>query len=356
MKRFMIVGAALLLGATFVVADVASAFTPDLPSIYVLCKKHKAGKSGRLIARVGSCRKREVQINPADYPEFIGPQGFEGESGPMGPAGPQGAAGVAGLPGATGPQGLVGPQGPQGLQGLTGEIGPKGETGTPGIQGETGPQGPAGPQGPQGAVGPIGLTGDIGPIGPQGEKGDKGDVGAVGPTGDVGPAGPTGATGAQGTTGATGARGPTGATGPTGETGPQGEKGDPGDRGAPGKPGTTLAARVLDPTPHDPLGTAGVDVNPGGADAYAARTATGYRVTFDSPRCDDPATVGTVEGCDVSNCVFITVFQGLVTSGNPHNASVLFVEATAGDVASVDIDIDRSKVSSTVFSLEAVCP
>jgi hypothetical protein len=302
MKRFMIVGAALLLGATFVVADVASAFTPDLPSIYVLCKKHKAGKSGRLIARVGSCRKREVQINPADYPEFIGPQGFQGDSGPMGPAGPQGAAGVAGLPGATGPQGLVGPQGPQGLQGLTGEVGPKGETGTPGIQGETGPQGPAGPQGPQGAVGPIGLTGDIGPIGPQGEKGD------------------------------------------------------PGDRGAPGKPGTTLAARVLDPTPHDPLGTAGVDVNPGGADAYAARTATGYRVTFDSPRCDDPATVGTVEGCDVSNCVFITVFQGLVTSGNPHNASVLFVEATAGDVASVDVDIDRSKVSSTVFSLEAVCP
>jgi hypothetical protein len=320
MKQFMIVVGAALLGATFVVADVASAFTPDLPSIYVLCKKHKAGKSGRLIARVGSCRKREVQINPADYPEFIGPQGFQGESGPMGPAGPQG---------------LVGPQGPQGLQGLTGEVGPKGETGTPGLQGETGPQGPAGPQGPQGAVGPIGLTGDVGPIGPQG---------------DVGPAGPKGDTGAQGPTGATGAQGP---AGPQGEAGP---KGDPGDRGAPGTPGTTLAARVLDPTPQGPVGSDGVDVNPGGADAYAARTTTGYRLTFDSARCDDPTTVPVVEGCDVHNCVFIAVFQGLVTSGNPHNASVLFVEAAADDIASVDVIVDRSKVSSTVFSLEAVCP
>jgi collagen triple helix repeat protein len=335
MKRFMIVVGAALLGATFVVADVASAFTPDLPSIYVLCKKHKAGKSGRLIARVGSCRKREVQINPADYPEFIGPQGFQGESGPMGPAGPQGTTGLAGLPGAAGPQGLVGPQGPQGLQGLTGEVGPKGETGTPGLQGETGPQGPAGPQGPQGAVGPIGLTGDVGPIGPQG---------AVGPTG------PTGDTGAQGPTGATGAQGP---AGPQGEAGP---KGDPGDRGAPGTPGTTLAARVLDPTPQGPVGSDGVDVNPGGADAYAARTTTGYRLTFDSARCDDPTTVPVVEGCDVHNCVFIAVFQGLVTSGNPHNASVLFVEAAADDIASVDVIVDRSKVSSTVFSLEAVCP
>src|SRR5262245_30230651 len=341
MKRFMIVVGAALLGATFVVADVASAFTPDLPSIYVLCKKHKAGKSGRLIARVGSCRKREVQINPADYPEFIGPQGFQGESGPMGPAGPQG---------------LVGPQGPQGLQGLTGEVGPKGETGTPGLRGETGPQGPAGPQGPQGAVGPIGLTGDVGPIGPQGDvgpagpKGDKGDVGGAGPRGAVGPTGPPGDTGGQGPTGATGAQGP---AGPQGVAGP---KGDPGDRGAPGTPGTTLAARVLDPTPQGPVGSDGVDVNPGGADAYAARTTTGYRLTFDSARCDDPTTVPVVEGCDVHNCVFIAVFQGLVSSGNPHNASVLFVEAAADDVASVDVFVDRSKVSSTVFSLEAVCP
>jgi hypothetical protein len=113
---------------------------------------------------------------------------------------------------------------------------------------------------------------------------------------------------------------------------------------------------VLDPTPQGPVGSDGVDVNPGGADAYAARTTTGYRLTFDSARCDDPTTVPVVEGCDVHNCVFIAVFQGLVTSGNPHNASVLFVEAAADDIASVDVFVDRSKVSSTVFSLEAVCP
>jgi hypothetical protein len=110
-----------------------------------------------------------------------------------------------------------------------------------------------------------------------------------------------------------------------------------------------LAARVLDSTPHAPVGVEGVEVNPGGADAYAVRTASGYRLIFDSERCADG-------GCDVHNCVFIAVFQGSVTSGNPHNASVLFVEAANDDPASVDVFIDRSKVNSTVFSLEAVCP
>jgi Collagen triple helix repeat (20 copies) len=327
MKRFMIVGAALLLGATFVVADVASAFTPDLPSIYVLCKKHKAGKSGRLIARVGSCRKREVQINPADYPEFIGPQGFQGDSGPMGPAGPQGAAGVAGLPGATGPQGLVGPQGSQGPQGLTGEVGPKGETGTPGLQGETGPQGPAGPQGPQGAVGPTGLTGDIGPIGPQG------DVGPTGPTGDTGPKGDKGD------------KGDTGAQGIPGPTGPA------GNDGAPGTPGTSLAARVTDtPAALDPqveIGAPLTTVTVG----TPVNSVVVYRVTFDSPEC--PAT-----GCNVSQCVYMATFQGTVSrSGNPHRvASSLVVDAASDDAASVDVEVDLSNVLTVVFSLEAVCP
>jgi hypothetical protein len=333
MKRFMIVVGAALLGATFVVADVASAFTPDLPSIYVLCKKHKAGKSGRLIARVGSCRKREVQINPADYPEFIGPQGFQGESGPMGPAGPQGTTGLAGLPGAAGPQGLVGPQG---LQGLTGEVGPKGETGTPGLQGETGLQGPAGPQGPQGAVGPIGPTGDVGPTGPQGETGPKGDTGAQGPIGLTGP---------QGETGPKGDKGDTGAQGEVGPTGPAGSD------GLPGTPGTSLAARVTDtPAALDPqvvVGADGTTVTVG----TPVDSVVVYRVTFCPPEA----------GCDVSQCVYMATFQGTVSkSGNPHRvASSLVVDAAPvadNAPASVDVEVDLTNVLTVVFSLEAVCP
>jgi len=79
MKRLAIViGSALLVAFT---ADISSAFTADLPSAYVLCKAHKAGKDGRLMLRKNQCRKREVRINPADYPEFMGPQGVEGQVG-----------------------------------------------------------------------------------------------------------------------------------------------------------------------------------------------------------------------------------------------------------------------------------
>src|SRR5215472_4383374 len=95
-RAALLVAAALLLAFT---ANSSSAFTADLPSAYVLCKAHKAGKDGRLVLRKTQCRKREVKINPADYPEFLGPQGVEGQ---------------VGLPGPMGPQGLTGPVGPQG--------------------------------------------------------------------------------------------------------------------------------------------------------------------------------------------------------------------------------------------------
>src|SRR5262249_61736214 len=76
MKRLAIViGSTLLVAFT---AEISSAFTADLPSAYVLCKAHKAGRDGSLVLRKNQCRKREVRINPADYPEFMGPQGVEG--------------------------------------------------------------------------------------------------------------------------------------------------------------------------------------------------------------------------------------------------------------------------------------
>src|SRR5262245_46334726 len=77
-RAALLVAAALLLAFT---ANSSSAFTADLPSAYVLCKAHKAGKDGRLVLRKTQCRKREVRINPADYPDFIGPQGVEGQVG-----------------------------------------------------------------------------------------------------------------------------------------------------------------------------------------------------------------------------------------------------------------------------------
>src|SRR5262249_23476050 len=100
--------------------SISSAFTADLPSAYVLCKAHREGRDGRLVLRKNQCRKREVRINPADYPEFIGPQGVEGQVGLIGPVGPQG------LTGPVGPQGEIGPMGPQGEVGLMGPQGPIG--------------------------------------------------------------------------------------------------------------------------------------------------------------------------------------------------------------------------------------
>jgi hypothetical protein len=83
----------------------------------------------------------------------------------------------------------------------------------------------------------------------------------------------------------------------------------------------------------------------------SGNTIAGYRVTFDSPQCPDT-------GCDVSGCVYMTVFQGTTThSGNPHNnVALLYVAATVGDAASVDVIEDTSSVLTSVFSLEAVCP
>jgi hypothetical protein len=67
-----------------------------------------------------------ADFTPANYPDFIGPQG------------PAGAAGAKGDTGDTGP---IGPQGPAGSAGATGPQGPQGPSGS------TGPQGPAGANG-----------------------------------------------------------------------------------------------------------------------------------------------------------------------------------------------------------------
>src|SRR5262249_27567944 len=91
-RAALLVAAALLLAFT---ANSSSAFTADLPSAYVLCKAHKAGKDGRLVLRKAQCHKREVKIDPADYPDFLGPQGLQGEVGLTGPVGPQGPIGPA---------------------------------------------------------------------------------------------------------------------------------------------------------------------------------------------------------------------------------------------------------------------
>ena len=99
-------------------------------------------------------------------------------------------------------------------------------------------------------------------------------------------------------------------------------------------------------------------VNPGSEGTVAVRASfpvgsgsvRGYKVTFSSPLCPDT-------GCDVSNCVNIAVFQGLVAgSGNPHSsAAVLYVIPDPTDVASVDVYGTGANVTSFVFSLEALC-
>jgi len=101
-----------------------------------------------------------------------------------------------------------------------------------------------------------------------------------------------------------------------------------------------------------------VTVNPGSEGTVAVRanfpvgsgSISGYKVTFSSPLCPDT-------GCDVSNCVNIAVFQGLVTgSGNPHaSAAVLYVVPDPNDVASVDVYSTGASVTTFVFSLTAVC-
>ena len=74
-------------------------------------------------------------------------------------------------------------------------------------------------------------------------------------------------------------------------------------------------------------------------------------MTFDSPLCPDT-------GCDVSACVYMATFSGVVgKSGNPHSVvSALGVAAAQGDPASVDVQVDVSNVVNVVFSLQALCP
>jgi hypothetical protein len=67
-------------------------------------------------------------LDPANYPEFVGPQGAKGDTGDTGATG---ATGPQGEPGATGPEG---PQGPEGPKGDKGDPGDKGDTGDPGIE------------------------------------------------------------------------------------------------------------------------------------------------------------------------------------------------------------------------------
>jgi len=333
MKRLaMILGAALLVAFT---ADVSVAYTTAPASAYVLCKRKKAGKPGHLVMRPVHCKKNEVLITPADYPQFVGPQGEIGLIGPMGPQGPAGENGLAGEVGLPGPMGLTGPVGPQGEMG---PMGPIGETGLTGPQGPTGPQGETGLTG---AAGPQGLQGEVGPVGPAGAKGEVGAVGPMGPGGPAGPAGPKGDS-------IVGPIGPVGPAGPQGEVGPTGPAGAAGE---PGAPGSALAARIVDTpatlSPQVAVGAAGTKV----AIESAVLPTVTYRVTFNSPLC--PAT-----GCDVSACVYMATFSGLVTkSGNPHRAaSSLVVEAAPDDPASVDVDVDFTNVLTVVFSLEALCP
>ena len=76
-----------------------------------------------------------------------------------------------------------------------------------------------------------------------------------------------------------------------------------------------------------------------------------YRVTFNSPLCPDT-------GCDVSACVYMATFSGIVSkSGNPHSVATLLVaEAASNDPASVDVEVDLTNTLTVVFSLEALCP
>jgi Collagen triple helix repeat (20 copies) len=360
MKRvFMVVGATLLVAFT---ADVSRAYTEAPASAYVMCKHRKAGKRGHLIMRPAHCKKNEVLITPEDYPQFVGPQGETGLTGPMGPQGLAGLIGPVGPAGEMGPRGEVGETGltgPMGPMGPAGEVGAAGPVGPQGVQGEVGPIGPAGAPGEVGPAGPMGPTGEIGPMGPAGEAGAVGPAGPAGPkgdTGEVGPIGPMGATGENGPMGPTGPKGDSivGPAGPRGPEGPQGEVGPTGPAGAagePGAPGSALAARVVDTPPNlNPqvaVGAAGTTVV---VESVVLPVVT-YRVTFNSPLCPDT-------GCDVSACVYMATFQGVVSkSGNPHRAaSSLVVDAAADDVASVDVDVDMTNVLTVVFSLEALCP
>ena len=87
-----------------------------------------------------------ANFTPANYPDFIGPQGPAGSNGSQGPQGPAGPAGAKGDTGDVGPQGPQGPQGPAGSAGATGPQGPAGSNGS------TGPQGPQGPAGANGSM------------------------------------------------------------------------------------------------------------------------------------------------------------------------------------------------------------
>src|SRR5262245_2577963 len=329
-RAAILVAAALLLAFT---ANSSSAFTADLPSAYVLCKAHKAGKDGRLVLRKNQCRKREVKINPADYPEFIGPQGLQGQVGLVGPVGPTGSPGPQGEIAPMGPQGEAGPQGlpgPQGLTGPRGEMGPQGligETGPAGPKGDTGAAGPAGPAGPVGAAGPAGPVGETGPAGP------KGDAGAVGP------AGPKGDTGAVGQAGPAGPAGPVGPMGPAGPTGPQGEA------GVPGTPNTVLAVRVIDNAsmtqPVVDAGTPGTSV----VRLLSNGNVSGYQVSFDNPRCP-------TAGCDVSHCVYVGAFDYRATG----QFTPPSVTGTPGDVTSLDVALPSKASGPTGFSILVTCP
>lgn len=59
-------------------------------------------------------------LDPANYPEFVGPAGAAGPQGDAGPTGATGATGPAGATGATGPQGDAGPTGATGATGPAG--------------------------------------------------------------------------------------------------------------------------------------------------------------------------------------------------------------------------------------------
>ena len=79
------------------------ALAVDPAAAAILCQK----KSGVVVVRDASCRKKESPLDPAAA-------GLTGPRGPQGPQGTQGPHGVDGAPGAQGPQGPQGVQGPPG--------------------------------------------------------------------------------------------------------------------------------------------------------------------------------------------------------------------------------------------------
>lgn len=128
-------------------------------------------------------------LDPAAYPEFVGP------AGPAGPEGPQGIQGEAGPAGPTGPEGPAGADGKTVLNGTSDPttvgvdgdfylnttsstlFGPKASGAWPAgvsLVGPTGPQGATGPDGAQGPAGPQGLQGLQGEVGPAGPEGPAG--------------------------------------------------------------------------------------------------------------------------------------------------------------------------------------